>query len=209
MQFLTATLFIGDDPVFLSKYLSTLGHSSQENNPDIFQINSQTGYGIDNIRALTVFFSQKPILHSNKIAIITEANLLLPVAQNALLKTLEEPGENCYLLLQTTKPQALLATVRSRCQTLKAETKRPITPQTVYLPKNMLVQNLRQTEEILAQIPKENLPQFIEGQIENFHSLFLKNPNPENLSYLQKLNQCLSMLHHNVDPKSCLDFLFL
>lgn len=208
MAFLTATLFIGDDPAFLPKYLASLNLHSETNNPDIFIINSQTGYGIDTVRALVNFFSQKPLRHLNKLAIIYNADLLLPVAQNALLKTLEEPGANNYLLLLTTKPQALLATVRSRCQTLKSQLKSEFSIEEVFLPQNKLLDNLQQTDQILAKIPKENLLAFVENQLFNFHQQFLKHPS-ENLDYLKKLNLCLLMLKHNVDPKSCLDFLFI
>ncbi|MEM9480286.1 MAG: hypothetical protein AAGA58_11600 [Verrucomicrobiota bacterium] len=50
-----------------------------------------------------------------KIAIITDAERMMPQAQNAFLKTLEEPPEDCLLLLLTTAPEELLETIRSRC----------------------------------------------------------------------------------------------
>ena len=50
-----------------------------------------------------------------KIFIIDEAELLEPVAQNALLKTLEEPPAQTYLFLVTSRPQRLLPTIMSRC----------------------------------------------------------------------------------------------
>lgn len=56
----------------------------------------------------TPFFSQ------SKVFIIDEAELLADITQNALLKTLEEPPERTYLILITTRPQRLLATIHSR-----------------------------------------------------------------------------------------------
>lgn len=53
-----------------------------------------------------------------RVLVIDEAELMNEAAQNALLKTLEEPGEATWLLLQTTRPEALLPTVRSRVQQL-------------------------------------------------------------------------------------------
>lgn len=51
-----------------------------------------------------------------KVALIHEADCMNPQAQNAFLKTLEEPPRASLILLTTTRPQALLPTIRSRCQ---------------------------------------------------------------------------------------------
>lgn len=53
-----------------------------------------------------------------RIAIIDPAHQLTISAANSLLKTLEEPGAQSLLLLLTSKPSAVLATLRSRCQHL-------------------------------------------------------------------------------------------
>jgi hypothetical protein len=51
-----------------------------------------------------------------KFFIIDEADLMEGQAQNALLKTLEEPPNETYLILVTTSPGELLSTIRSRSQ---------------------------------------------------------------------------------------------
>ena len=51
-----------------------------------------------------------------KVFVIDEAELLEAEAQNALLKTLEEPPPHTYILLLTTRLDRLLPTIRSRCQ---------------------------------------------------------------------------------------------
>jgi DNA polymerase-3 subunit delta' len=66
-----------------------------------------------------------------KVYIVQEAELLSTAAQNALLKTLEEPPADTYILLLSTAKDRLLATTISRCQsvafgTLDAETTRQI-----------------------------------------------------------------------------------
>lgn len=50
--------------------------------------------------------------------LIDEADLMQVPAQNALLKTLEEPPPESYLVMITTSPQELLSTIRSRSQTV-------------------------------------------------------------------------------------------
>lgn len=53
---------------------------------------------------------------AGKVFIIDEAELLDPIAQNTILKTLEEPAPGTVLILVTSAEHMLLATTRSRCQ---------------------------------------------------------------------------------------------
>ena len=55
-------------------------------------------------------------LGHGKVFIIDEAELLDHVGQNALLKTMEEPPPNTWIVLVTTREDRLLPTIRSRCQ---------------------------------------------------------------------------------------------
>jgi DNA polymerase III delta prime subunit len=61
-----------------------------------------------------------------RVFIIHKADRMMPNAQHALLKLLEEPGENIYFILETYNTEALFPTIRSRAQTL---TILPITPE--------------------------------------------------------------------------------
>lgn len=55
---------------------------------------------------------------NGKVFIIDEAELLDRTAQNVLLKTLEEPPSGTTIILVTSRPERLIATIRSRCQQL-------------------------------------------------------------------------------------------
>ena len=59
-----------------------------------------------------------PQLGHAKVFIVDEAELLAREGQNALLKTLEEPPRDSYIILVTTAEEKLLPTIRSRCQRL-------------------------------------------------------------------------------------------
>jgi len=72
--------------------------------------------GIDQARELKRFVALQAISATRKLAIIDDADRLSIAAQNALLKTLEEPPGQAMLILVTASPGALLSTVRSRCQ---------------------------------------------------------------------------------------------
>lgn len=53
-----------------------------------------------------------------RVFIVHQADRMMPNAQHAFLKLLEEPNENVHFILETHDPQKLFATVRSRAQTL-------------------------------------------------------------------------------------------
>jgi DNA polymerase-3 subunit delta' len=74
---------------------------------------------VDAIRNLSEAANYNPYEAKARIFIIDEADKLNDEASNALLKTLEEPAENSYLFLITSRPISLLQTIRSRCQTIR------------------------------------------------------------------------------------------
>jgi DNA polymerase-3 subunit delta' len=74
---------------------------------------------IDEVREIVERVAYRPFEGRRRVVIINEADTLVPQAQNALLKTLEEPPSGSVFMLLTSKPDALLATVRSRCPRLR------------------------------------------------------------------------------------------
>jgi len=73
---------------------------------------------VDAVRHLIANLSLKPQYGGCRIVVFRAAHQLNISAANALLKTLEEPGENTVMLLLTDTPSALPATIFSRCQRL-------------------------------------------------------------------------------------------
>jgi DNA polymerase-3 subunit delta' len=63
--------------------------------------------------------AMKPVMNVGKVFVIEQADLMSPQAQNAMLKTLEEPAGRAVIILLTDQPDALLPTVRSRCQLVR------------------------------------------------------------------------------------------
>jgi DNA polymerase-3 subunit delta' len=74
--------------------------------------------GIDAVRAVADFIVRTPQIAPRKVAVITNADALNPHAANALLKTLEEPPPDSYLILVSDSLRDLLPTLRSRCRLL-------------------------------------------------------------------------------------------
>src|SRR3954447_13048967 len=63
--------------------------------------------------------AMKPGMNVGKVFVIEQAELMNPQAQNSMLKTLEEPAGRTVIILLTDQPDALLPTIRSRCQLVR------------------------------------------------------------------------------------------
>jgi DNA polymerase-3 subunit delta' len=75
---------------------------------------------IDQVRALNEQIAYRPFEGRRRVVIVDEAaDVLLGPSQNALLKTLEEPPSGTVFVLVTSRPDALLPTVRSRCPAIR------------------------------------------------------------------------------------------
>ncbi len=61
----------------------------------------------------------RPFEGAARVFIVEDADYMNEAASNALLKTLEEPPPTSHLILTTSNPTALLATIRSRCQIIR------------------------------------------------------------------------------------------
>tara|TARA_A100000164_G_scaffold321049_1_gene303520 strand:- start:1856 stop:2821 length:966 start_codon:yes stop_codon:yes gene_type:complete len=80
--------------------------------------NQKESIRIEQIRNIRNFLGQKSIESGKKIVLIVNADLLNEAASNCLLKTLEEPANGLFILL-TSKLNALLDTIISRCQLIR------------------------------------------------------------------------------------------
>ena len=74
---------------------------------------------IEQVREVIDKAGYRPFEGRRRVVIVDEADALVPAAQNALLKTLEEPPSGTVFILVSSMPDALLATVRSRCPRLR------------------------------------------------------------------------------------------
>ncbi len=74
---------------------------------------------IDQIRQAQDRISLKPFEGRKNILIVDGAETLNAAAQNAFLKTLEEPPGDALIILVTSTSQSLLPTIRSRCQEIR------------------------------------------------------------------------------------------
>ncbi len=88
--------------------------------PDLMILEPEEGsLKIGQIRKGLEFLSYRPQLSQKRILIIDKAEAMTKDAQNAFLKTLEEPPQDTLIILISSSPQLLLPTVRSRLLALR------------------------------------------------------------------------------------------
>ncbi|WP_367680495.1 DNA polymerase III subunit delta' C-terminal domain-containing protein [Candidatus Fukatsuia anoeciicola] len=88
------------------------------NHPDYYLLDTKkdkNSLGIDSIRRVIDKLHTHAQQGENKIVVLPHIELLTDIATNALLKTLEEPPEKIYFLLQCCQSYCVSPTLRSRC----------------------------------------------------------------------------------------------
>ena len=89
---------------------------NSDNNPDFKLIEPNDGkIKIEQIREMQRKIAEKPIISSQKVYIIDNADTMTVEAQNCLLKTLEEPPEYITIILICSNENTMLSTIKSRC----------------------------------------------------------------------------------------------
>ena len=85
---------------------------------DVIEMDAASNNGVDDIRDLIDRVNYPPMVGRYKVYIIDEVHMLSTSAENAFLKTLEEPPAHVIFILATTTPEKVRETIRSRCMRL-------------------------------------------------------------------------------------------
>lgn len=212
MNLFPSTLFISANSSLIQDQINQicqqLNNIIKPNNPDIFIIDQNSGWTIELTRTLKIWLSQKPFNHQNKIIIIYQVHQFNLESQNALLKSLEEPGENNYFILTSNKPSKIISTIISRCLIIKLKNNLSVEKDLKPLIfSDQIKTNLLQSENI-SRDKNQALP-YLENQLKIYQKLILKNPTKQNSQIIQKILKAIQMIESNVDPRSALDYIFL
>jgi len=199
-----STLLVSNNLSTIDPLLASLDHKSITNNPDILLIEE---YTVENIRSINNFLSRSPYNHSSKIVIIPQAELLNIDSQNTLLKNLEEPGDNNYFILLTTRPNSLISTILSRCQIIHPHN----STKTTDYPLLSFPTSVFESILLSDTLPKEKLEflNYLNTQISLYQQLLIASPNSQNSKIINKLIKAILMVNANIDTKSVTDFLLL
>lgn len=100
------------------KYVDIINYSSEK-----------SSFGVDDVRDIIEEVYKKPFEKDKKVIIIHEGNKLTIQAQNALLKTIEEPPKGVYIIILCESLELILDTIKSRCEIYKLK---PLTKSELY-----------------------------------------------------------------------------
>ena len=89
----------------------------------------KTSFGVDDVRDIIDEVNKKPFESDKKVIIIHQGNKLTIQAQNALLKTIEEPPTEVYIIILCESLELILDTIKSRCEIYKLT---PLTKDELY-----------------------------------------------------------------------------
>jgi len=148
--------------------------------PDLLEIKTlekKRSIGIDQTREISRFLTKKPLEAKKKVVIVHTAEKLTIPAQNALLKTLEEPPEFALIILEAKTEDSLLPTVVSRCQKIRATTgAKTVTAEKLKSILELLPGERLARAEKMSKEERETVIEMLEEWIEEGRGLLRKNP---------------------------------
>lgn len=171
-------------------------------NLDTLVVKQEDAIGIEIVREIKTWLSKKAYQEKKRFIIIYQAQNLTVEAQNALLKTLEEPPENTVIVLTTDNRYQLLPTIISRCQILHLSKNTIIE----YSPDEQLLKIFDKDlgEKIaFAQNRGEEKQKFLDWSKEQ-KQCFRQNLNTEATKILLALEQAETMVKANISPRLAL-----
>lgn len=124
-SFSHANLIIGNDGIgksIIAQYLASkiLKGLDYINSVDIVKYYpSSNTFGVDDVRKVIEEVNKKPYEGNKKVIIMYKCDKMTAQAQNALLKTIEEPPDGVFLILLSDSLEQILETIQSRCQIYK------------------------------------------------------------------------------------------
>jgi len=193
------------------------GKGRDNNNPDVLIIQNESNkksIGIEKVREAIKFLTKKPYMSDKKYVIVKSAHYLTRQAQNAFLKTLEEPPKYVTIILEAKSRNDLLDTVISRCQLIRTRAENLGKPKNQSFNKIRKLSNAKKLE-LAEKMSKKNLPT-ITGLIENWidserkglkENTTNQHQTIENLKTLERVRKDLT--HTNINALLALEFLLL
>lgn len=124
-----AHIFVGEDGIGKSLLaretaLTIMGETRSKDNPDIYEFKdfkNKNSIGVDDIREIVQEISKKPTYGNKKVIVIYNGDKMTDAAANAFLKTIEEPPKGVFIFILCENLEAILDTIKSRCQIHKLQ----------------------------------------------------------------------------------------
>jgi DNA polymerase III delta prime subunit len=178
---------------------------------EIVPLEDKKSIGIEQVRQAQSFLSKRPLSSEVKSIFIPHAEILTVDAQNALLKTLEEPPIYGVIILATKNEENLLPTVISRCQRISCGKNQSREEQGSNLTGIDMVKKMS-VDEIFSwaqETAKEEKPDVI-NMLESWVRTLRVNLNKEKAGNIEKILEVIGSLEKtNVNVRLALEYLVL
>lgn len=188
------------------------GESFSRSHPDLLFLGEEEKLGIEMVKKIQEFLSLKPYQGNQHALVLLAAENLTRDAQNALLKTLEEPVGETIIILGAASEEQLLPTIISRCHVVNLQTTQ--TPATALTPAwEEKIQKLQQAsiEERFKFVEKQTDKEKFLGLLTSyFHTQLRQDGNFQGGSkFMYELIQSEKWAKQNVNIRAILEYLML
>ena len=165
-----AILLLGKKGIGKASFAREFALQITHSNPDILLIEKEAEkkeIGVEKIRSIKEFSNQTAAISESKFIVIDSACELTKSAANAVLKILEEPLPNNFLILVAHNLHRVLPTIRSRCQTVKIPD----------LSRANFIKIVKDDVEFIAEICDNSPAEAIRlgAELSRFYALFLRS----------------------------------
>lgn len=162
----------------------------------------KSSIGVDEIRTINKDVILKPVECEYKIYIVRDAHQMTEQAQNALLKTIEEPPSYVYFLLLCDNAKKLLQTIRSRAQIIRVnkESKNKASEEHDLFVKALIKGDNLEILRIsnLFSSSREKFKEFLEVSKINLVKIADDSSSNSFLQIFNRINKCIDLVQCNV-----------
>lgn len=163
--------------------------------------------GVEQAKLVREHLGIKPYQGQSQAVVLISAQNLTPEAQNALLKTLEEPPSSSIVILGSPGEDQLLPTVVSRCYVSTLETQDVEEIENQGDIQKLLEKSIETRFQFIEKVTdKDGL---LKSLILFFRQRTLKQPTQEDNDFLKDLIEAQRWIEQNVNPRAILEYLML
>ena len=197
------------NPSLYSRLKPYLYIDPSQPSPEVLIIDEESSIAIDQIRTIKTFFQTTPITQPHKLVFIHQIDKATNQAQNALLKTLEEPPIYAQIVLTTNNPHLVLSTIKSRCQIISLldsnETSGPSTEDLLLSQLKTLSTGQRMALTDKLTKDRNQALSFTSETIKHLRHQLKAQPNKNNLYNLTLALYTHKLLKQSINPKLAID----
>ena len=191
---------------------------TQLTHPDLMKITDESIIKVDSIHSGIEFLNLSSVISKNRVLIIEDAEKMNKYSQNALLKTLEEPRDNSFLILQSNQSKSLNDTLYSRCRLIKIQLPNQVEKEKYLLSENIPTDKLGYLPSFMS--PKKIAEIINSEQINIYESLYknllsilqqkdihnsIQNVLKTQISFSEKLNFLIDFLKRYASSQMSLE----